>query len=131
MNTNVWTHLAWVWRSETGPTIYVNGRVCSNKVRLTYAITPVQTSSYNSFEIARSFTYRQYFLRNGYFELDDFYFKAKGFSAAEVSSIYNGECELKRTVPTFNSCTKCMGSPCIIHDRVCDCRPVSLACMHG
>ena len=28
------------------------------------------------------------------------------------------------TVPTFNSCTKCAGSPGIIHDRTPDCNPL-------
>ena len=27
------------------------------------------------------------------------------------------------TVPTLNSCTKCVGSPGIIHDRTTDCQP--------
>ena len=32
---------------------------------------------------------------------------------------------LNTTVLTFNSCTKCVGSPDIIHDRTPDCYPVS------
>ena len=35
------------------------------------------------------------------------------------------------TVPTFNSCTKCVGSPGIIHDRTPDYHPVSWAWMNG
>ena len=35
------------------------------------------------------------------------------------------------TLPTFNSCTKCMGSLGIINDRMLDCYPVSLAWMYG
>ena len=34
------------------------------------------------------------------------------------------------TVLTFNSCTKCVGSPGIIHDYTPDCQPVSGARMH-
>ena len=34
-------------------------------------------------------------------------------------------------VPTFNSCTKCVGSPGIINDRTSDYHPVSWAWMHG
>ena len=30
------------------------------------------------------------------------------------------------TVPTFNSCTKCVGSPGRIHDRTPDCPPIFL-----
>ena len=35
------------------------------------------------------------------------------------------------TVQTFNSCTKCVGSPGMIHDRMSDCHPVSwsIGCM--
>ena len=35
------------------------------------------------------------------------------------------------TVPTFNSCTKCLGCPGIIHDRTLGCHPVSWALMYG
>ena len=35
------------------------------------------------------------------------------------------------TVPTFNSCTKCMGSLGIIHDLMPNCHPVSWSRMHG
>ena len=35
------------------------------------------------------------------------------------------------TVPTFNSCTKCVGSPRIIHDCTSDCHPVFWAWLHG
>ena len=31
------------------------------------------------------------------------------------------------TVPTFDSCTECLGSPCLIHDRTPDCHPVTWA----
>ena len=31
------------------------------------------------------------------------------------------------TMQTFNSCTKCVGSPGIIHDRTPDCHPISWA----
>ena len=34
------------------------------------------------------------------------------------------------TVPASNSCTKCVGSPSIIHEHTHDCHPVSWACMH-
>ena len=34
------------------------------------------------------------------------------------------------TEPTFNSSTKCMGSPVIINDRTPDCHPVFLAWRH-
>ena len=38
-----------------------------------------------------------------------------------------------RTVSTFSSCSKCVGSLCIIHDRTLDCHPVfwSWICMDG
>ena len=36
-----------------------------------------------------------------------------------------------RTVPTFNSCTKCKGNPGITHNRTPDCNPVSRAWVHG
>ena len=39
--------------------------------------------------------------------------------------------DYKGTVRTFNSCTKCVGSPGIIHIRIPDCNPVSRALMHG
>ena len=29
------------------------------------------------------------------------------------------------TVPAFNSCTKCVGSPDILHDQTPDCHPIS------
>ena len=35
------------------------------------------------------------------------------------------------TVRTFNSCTKCVDSPGIMHDRMPDCNPVSGVLMHG
>ena len=35
------------------------------------------------------------------------------------------------TVPTFNSCTKCVGSPGIIHNRTSDWHPVSWTWMIG
>ena len=35
------------------------------------------------------------------------------------------------TVPTFNSCTKCVSSPGRIHDRTPDCHLISWAWMHG
>ena len=35
------------------------------------------------------------------------------------------------TLPTFNSCSKCMCSPGIIHDHTPDCLQVSWSCMHG
>ena len=35
------------------------------------------------------------------------------------------------TVPTFNFCTICVGSPDIIHDHTPDCNPVFMAWMHG
>ena len=35
------------------------------------------------------------------------------------------------TVPTFNPCTKCVGSPRIIHDCTSDCHPVFWAWLHG
>ena len=35
------------------------------------------------------------------------------------------------TVLTFNFCTRCLGSPCITHDRTLDCHPVSRRWMHG
>ena len=34
------------------------------------------------------------------------------------------------TVTTSNSCTKCVGSPSIIHDRTSDCNPVSWSWMY-
>ena len=37
---------------------------------------------------------------------------------------------LAYTEPTFNSCTKYVGSPGIIHNRMPDCHPFSLAWMH-
>ena len=33
------------------------------------------------------------------------------------------------TVPTFNSCTKYVGSPAIVHERTPDCHPVACAWM--
>ena len=36
----------------------------------------------------------------------------------------------KGTVPTFNSCTKCVGSAGKIHDHTPDCQPVSWVGMH-
>ena len=35
------------------------------------------------------------------------------------------------TVPTSNSCTKCVSSPVRIHDRTPDCHLISWAWMHG
>ena len=35
------------------------------------------------------------------------------------------------TVPTFNSCTKCVGIPGIKNDSMPDCYPVALALMYG
>ena len=35
------------------------------------------------------------------------------------------------TVPTFNSCTKCVGSPGILHNRTPDWHPVSWVWIHG
>ena len=35
------------------------------------------------------------------------------------------------TVPTFNSCIKCVGSPGIIYDYMPDFHPISWAWMHG
>ena len=32
---------------------------------------------------------------------------------------------------TFNSCTKCVGSPGVIHDRMAICHPVPTAWMYG
>ena len=34
------------------------------------------------------------------------------------------------TVPTYKSCTECVCSPGIIHDRTSDCHPVSWACIY-
>ena len=39
--------------------------------------------------------------------------------------------EWLHTVPTFNSRTKCVGSPGIMHDQTLDCHPFSWAWMHG
>ena len=36
----------------------------------------------------------------------------------------NVACGVDSTVPTFNSCTNCLGSPGIIHDHTPDCRLV-------
>ena len=35
------------------------------------------------------------------------------------------------TVPIFNSCTRCMDSPCIILDRTPSCHPIPWLWMHG
>ena len=47
-----------------------------------------------------------------------------GGGGGGVSDIFN-------TVPIFNSCTKCMDSLGMIHDRMLDCHPISRAWMHG
>ena len=39
--------------------------------------------------------------------------------------------KMDTTVPIFNSCTKCLGSPGIIHNRTPDCHSISWPWMHG
>ena len=42
----------------------------------------------------------------------------------DVSSEVSANQAVTCTVTTFNSCTKCVGSQSIIHDRTSDCNPV-------
>ena len=52
------------------------------------------------------------------------------FFVSVVLQTYKSAFVLSITVPTFNSCTKCVGSPGMINDRTSDCHPGSLAWMH-
>ena len=42
-----------------------------------------------------------------------------------------GGARLLDTVPTFNSCTKCVGNPGILHDRTPNWHPDPWTWMHG
>ena len=50
-----------------------------------------------------------------------------------IKGYYIGAIKIKFAdeVPTFNSCTKCVASIGIIHDRTPDCHSVSWAWMRG
>ena len=56
---------------------------------------------------------------------DDSKLKLAATKRAELDRYY---CLRHATVPTFNSCTKCVGSSGRIHDRTPDCPPIFL-CM--
>ena len=43
---------------------------------------------------------------------------------------WKGYCDGRYTVPTFNSCTKCLVRPGIIHDRTPNFHPVPWTWMH-
>ena len=53
------------------------------------------------------------------------------FVSVNVLKHFFSRIMLQSTVPTFNSCNKCVGSPGIIHDCSPDYHPVSYAWVHG
>ena len=52
-------------------------------------------------------------------------------SQEKINKNTKGYVRRHSTMPTLNSCTKCVGSPGIIHDWTPDCHRLSLAWVHG
>ena len=59
------------------------------------------------------------------------HFMIKGITWLDQQAARMSPRRTRGTLLTFNSCTKSVGSPCIIHDRTPKCHPFFWAWMHG